>query len=196
MPFSQPRQGLSLAAYQRQQPQVQQVDLLERTPRQKAAELIEAVLDELLTPRQAINRWPSVSHVDESLDVAYQALLHFESDERQQQEEVFYIDVQLALLAQIVHHFKLDQPLPQHILWEYQRDLKTYTSGYYTDEWTFYRPFVSIGQGLGWFKLFWEQLVQLAVQKSGSTASENAFKQENSPNSHFGMQGAVNRRFK
>jgi hypothetical protein len=85
--------------------------------RKKAAALLEAVLDETIEARIAINRWPeSLNSPDPSLDCAYLALWHFEADETQQKTEVFYMDAQLELLRQIVNHLEAGRELPPHIL--------------------------------------------------------------------------------
>ncbi len=85
--------------------------------RQRAAQLLEAVLDERIEPRMAINRWPeALKEPDRSMDCAYQALWHFESDEDKQQGELFYMDAQLELLRQITLYLKDGKDLPPHIL--------------------------------------------------------------------------------
>lgn len=85
--------------------------------RQRAAQLIEAVLDERVEPRIAINRWPEpTQEIDRSLDCAYQALWHFEADEDKQKTELFYMDAQLELLRQIARHLQAGQDLPPYIL--------------------------------------------------------------------------------
>lgn len=85
--------------------------------RLRAAQLIEAVLDEQVEPRLAINRWPeNDDSPDPSLDCAYQALWHFEADEDKQQSELFYMDAQLELLRQIANTLAKGQDLPPHIL--------------------------------------------------------------------------------
>jgi len=81
--------------------------------RAKAAQLLQAVIDETLEPRMAINRWPeSHDSQDPSLDCAYLALWHFEADEVQQKTELFYMDAQLELLQQIAHCLTAGQNLP------------------------------------------------------------------------------------
>lgn len=88
--------------------------------RQRAAQLLEAVIDEAIEPRIAINRWPESPDVpDPSVDCAYLALWHFEADETQQKTEVFYMDAQLELLRQVTSHLKMGRDLPPHILRTY-----------------------------------------------------------------------------
>ena len=92
----------------------------QQSARQQAAHLLEAVLDETVEPRLAINRWPEIQgQPDASLDCAYQILWHFESDEAQQKTEMFYLDTQLELLRQVASALKAGQDLPAHILYAY-----------------------------------------------------------------------------
>ncbi|MEB3244725.1 MAG: hypothetical protein VKJ06_01930 [Vampirovibrionales bacterium] len=92
--------------------------------RQHAGHLLEAVLDETLTARQALNRWPLFApgkpEPDPSLAAAYQALWHFESDEEKQQGQVFYMDIQFEMLSAMSRFLKLGQPLPPDILTHYE----------------------------------------------------------------------------
>ncbi len=109
--------------------------------RQKAAHLLEAVFDECLTSRQAINKWPCVLGPDRSLDTAYQALMHFEADEEQQQTELFYIDAQLELLIQMVAYLSKDEPLPPYMLKAYEEEAREFGTGYYQDSHVLWAPF-------------------------------------------------------
>lgn len=92
------------------------------TRRKLAARLLEAVIDEEMTAQVALNRWPYqnpedlIDESDPSLDIAYQALWHFEADETQQQTEMFYLDAQLTLLQQIADTLALGEALPEHLL--------------------------------------------------------------------------------
>jgi hypothetical protein len=102
--------------------------LVEQNPeqlarRQKAAQLLEDVLDERMEPRLAINRWPEPGDMpDASLDTAWQALWHFEADEDKQQSELFYLDAQLELLRQIARFLKEGRDLPAYFLQPYPED--------------------------------------------------------------------------
>jgi hypothetical protein len=85
--------------------------------RQRAAQLLEAVIDEQIEPRIAINRWPEpATEPDPSMDCAYQALWHFEADEDKQKSELFYLDAQLELLRQMSLALKQGADVPGHIL--------------------------------------------------------------------------------
>jgi hypothetical protein len=101
--------------------------------RQQAAQLIEAVLDEALAPRLALNRWPPLppGEPDPSLLSAYQALWHFEADETQQQSEVFYLDAQLELLKQMAHYLARGADLPAYLQRAYPAD---HTVVFYRDK--------------------------------------------------------------
>jgi hypothetical protein len=86
------------------------------TLRQQAAQLLEAVVQERMEPRLAINRWPeSLESPDPSLEVAYQALWYFEADEERHRTELFYLDAQLELLRQMAAFLKADQTLPSYM---------------------------------------------------------------------------------
>ncbi|WP_373532582.1 hypothetical protein [Vampirovibrio sp.] len=85
--------------------------------RQRAAQLLEAVIEEQVEPRIAINRWPEpITEPDPSVDCAYQALWHFEADENQQKTELFYMDAQLELLRQMSRCLQQGEALPPYIL--------------------------------------------------------------------------------
>lgn len=94
-----------------------------KTCRKRAAQLLEAVLDEQIEPRIAINRWPvNPGEPDASLDCAYHALWYFEADETQQQTELFYMDAQLELLRQMVRLLDRDEDFPDHIRLMYAKE--------------------------------------------------------------------------
>lgn len=91
--------------------------------RQRAAKLLEDVLDERISPQLAINRWPEAGELpDPSLEIAYQALWHFEADEDKQQSEVFYLDAQIELLRQMAVFLKDGRELPAYFLKGYSPD--------------------------------------------------------------------------
>jgi hypothetical protein len=87
--------------------------------RRQAGKLLNAVFDETLTPRQAINQWPCLpgnAEPDPSLAAAFQSLWHFEADETQQQTTVFYLDVQLDVLLTMARLLSQGLPLPEELL--------------------------------------------------------------------------------
>ncbi|MBX2861810.1 MAG: hypothetical protein KTR14_11300 [Vampirovibrio sp.] len=93
------------------------------TNRKKAGQLIQSVLEERITPSMALSQWPyfyngNYLH-DETLNAAYQALWHFESDEDHQQDELYYMDIQLELLKQVASYLCRGKDLPGHILAAY-----------------------------------------------------------------------------
>ena|GEM_PF-3092524 len=94
--------------------------------RQRAAQLIEAVINEEIEPRLAINRWPEAldEPPDPSLECAYQALWHFEADEDKQQSELFYMDAQLELLRQMAVFLKDGKDLPGYMQRMYSPEQK------------------------------------------------------------------------
>ena len=79
--------------------------------RQQAAELLNAVLQEQLPPDMALMSWPRLT--DPSLQVAYQALLHFSVDlQGYHQTEPYYADLQLQWLGELTRQLATGQPLP------------------------------------------------------------------------------------
>lgn len=97
--------------------------------RRQAAWLLEAVLEERMEARLAINRWPEPlsdrspeEQADPSIDVAYQALWHFEADEERHRTELFYLDAQLELLRQMAAFLKEGRDLPPYIRQAYSSE--------------------------------------------------------------------------
>lgn len=89
--------------------------------KQLAGLLIECVLDNRLTPREAINRWPVYNNgTDVSMEVALKILWYFEADELMHKTEPFYTDLQIALLIDVAKCFAADQPLPLYIINAYR----------------------------------------------------------------------------
>jgi hypothetical protein len=129
--------------------------------RQRAAQLLEAVLDERIEPRIAINRWPeSVEQPDPSLNCAYQALWHFEADEDKQQSELFYMDAQLELLRQITNFLKSGQDIPLYIIRMYSPIHQTrffYPRAVWDD------TYQMLHQKCQHFKTFWQQTWRLCL---------------------------------
>ncbi len=98
----------------------QNVESQKQTLRKQAAQLLEAVIDERVSPQFAINRWPeTVECPDPSLESAFQALWHFEADEDKQKHELFYLDAQLELLRQMAGFLKHGHALPGYFLRSY-----------------------------------------------------------------------------
>jgi hypothetical protein len=91
-----------------------------------ASLLLMAVLEETMTPSQAILQWPNhvpgqVASADPSLEAAYQALWHFECDDTWQQSDVFYLDAQLMLLKTMATQLAANQDFPKHLCDQYPR---------------------------------------------------------------------------
>ena len=98
-------------------------DLL--SPRETAGALLYAVIEENITPQVAMNRWPVAAgqHCnDPSLHCALNALWHFEADEDQQRQELFYMDTQLELLNQMAWFLSRNQSLPPYLLQAYAQE--------------------------------------------------------------------------
>lgn len=101
--------------------------------RKAAGDLLEAVFDERVTPRYALNHWPVLADgwQDPSLDAAFQALWHFEADEEKQQTEVYYMDAQLELIKQMAAYLQQGKDLPHYLLKAYDKAL---ASEYYREK--------------------------------------------------------------
>jgi hypothetical protein len=79
--------------------------------RQQGGQLLYAVLNDTLTADSALLQWPRVA--DPSLQVSYEALLHFSVDlTGYHQTEPLYADVQLSWLQQLCDGLLSGQPLP------------------------------------------------------------------------------------
>ena len=111
--------------------------------RQQAAQLLDGVLEDTLTPRQAINRWPAPQGVDKSLDVAFLALAHLEADHYdedkiQQRLDPYYLDAQLAWLQQLWEWLSQGETVPEAFWSEYQKT--RHTTGWYTEPVIGFKP--------------------------------------------------------
>lgn len=116
--------------------------------RRVAADLLDLVLDEAILPQQAVNRWPCPRGVDPSIDLAMVALLHFESDEDEQQADPYYLDAQLQWLDDIRQILSQGAPLSPHMLEMYHHELAT---SYYDDERALWEPVRSL------FRSIWQR---------------------------------------
>lgn len=132
-----------------------------RAKRQRAAQLLEAVLDERIEPRIAINRWPeNIEQPDPSLNCAYQALWHFEADEEKQQTELFYMDAQLELLRQIANFLKSGQDIPLYIIRMYSPN---YQARFYYPRSAWEDSHQLLHRTWHGFIRFWQQTWQLCL---------------------------------
>ena len=107
--------------YRAHDPQNQQNAMPVSLQRRIAGDLLDHMLNDNLTPQQVLQRWPVSYHVsdlkrDPSLYAAFQAVWYFEADEDRRYQEMFYGDLQWALLEQMIGYLKKSDPLPQNIL--------------------------------------------------------------------------------
>lgn len=86
-----------------------------KSGRHQAGLLISQVLAEEITSRYALNHWPQATLWDPTLQAAYQALWHFEADESAQQQEMYYMDAQLALLKNMASYLEQGISFPDYI---------------------------------------------------------------------------------
>ncbi|MBY0450748.1 MAG: hypothetical protein K2X01_09015 [Cyanobacteria bacterium] len=89
--------------------------------RRIVGDLLDHMLNDSLTPQQVLQRWPVSYQVsdlerDPSLYAAFQAVWYFEADEDRRFQEMFYADLQWALLEQMIGYFKKSDPLPHNLL--------------------------------------------------------------------------------
>ncbi len=91
--------------------------------RREAAALLDAVWQERMEARQAINQWPTLPQGEEpdaSLSAALQAVWFFEADEDRHRTELFYLDAQIALIRQMAVHLADGRDLPPYLLQAYK----------------------------------------------------------------------------
>lgn len=129
--------------------------------RQQTAQLLNGVLAEALTPQQAVNHWPCPQGVDASIDLAMQALLHFESDEDEQQTELYYLDAQLQWLGDIANVLSVGESLSPAMLQGLTPDLST---GYYDPDRAKWGPLLTLFQ---WLAKNWRLFIQALRDLSG-----------------------------
>jgi hypothetical protein len=103
--------------------------------RRAVAGLITDVLSQAITPRQAINRWPTgqTAQRDPSLICVYWLLWRLESDEAEQKTATGYVDLQLQALAVCQHALASGQPIPETLLLRYRpliQPIRYYKSGW------------------------------------------------------------------
>jgi len=87
-----------------------------REIKQSAGRLIQKVLDRALSARDCLAQWPSGGDLgDETLDCAFEALNHYESDEDIRQRDPAYAQRQREELQLLVDCLLNDQPLPPRL---------------------------------------------------------------------------------
>jgi hypothetical protein len=91
--------------------------------RKQAGTLIEGVLAEEISPRTAINTWPSYGNGDLSVRVAYTMLWFFEADEDRHKQELFYPDLQVKAMKEAAIWLKKGEPLPLRLIVEYEEQI-------------------------------------------------------------------------
>ncbi len=88
--------------------------------RKQASILVEAVLDEEISARAALNSWPREGNEDASVGCAYTMLWYFEADEDRHHLEVYYLDAQIQLFREVINYLKQGQSLPDALIQEYK----------------------------------------------------------------------------
>jgi hypothetical protein len=151
-----------------------------QTLRKEAGLLIEQVVDETTDCRWALVHWPvpvGQRCLDESLNVAYQALWHFYSDDATLSQEAFYLDVQLQLLRRMAYHLQRNEELPLELLMGYRLSPTEQAPRFYTTPSAQQQVMDSLAgfqQHLNEFAQLWQEsfafLKQLLAQKTPSDA--------------------------
>lgn len=131
--------------------------------RRQVAALIESVLDETITARDAINAWPSYCNEDPSVQAVYTMLWYFESDEDRRWQEMHYSDVQFQLLIECVNHLKQGNPLPLQLLDVYR---SRQAPPDFSLKWLWTRPLWSIKALTAWMKRLFRTSLALAVSRA------------------------------
>ncbi len=111
-----------VAAVDKQHPQIEYDCVV--AARKRAGALMHQLLWDETTANEALTYWPTLQKgllPDDSLQVAYQLVWHFECDEGMAKQglrytELFYMDIQLELLKQCAGYLLMGHPLPQDII--------------------------------------------------------------------------------
>ncbi len=119
--------------------------------RKQASGLIEAVINEEISPRAALNCWPMAGNEDPSVQCAYTMLWYFEADEDRHKEEEYYADLQIKTLLETAQCLKRGEVLPHALIKEYATAL---APSEYAASWTWREPWL-------WFKHGWAFLKQI-----------------------------------
>ena len=100
-----------------------------REARLRAGDLILACLDDERLLNFSLSHWPVLNRSvqDESLNVGYQMLWHFECDmgleaNGPHKTDAFYADIQFEMLKQAGHYLRQGQALPPDLLMMYKRE--------------------------------------------------------------------------
>lgn len=88
--------------------------------RKQVSALLEAVLNDEISARTALNCWPGYSNEDPSVQCAYTMLWYFEADEERHHQELFYADVQLQNLRKVCDLLKRGEALPLSLIQAYR----------------------------------------------------------------------------
>ena len=122
--------------------------------RKQVAALLNAVLEEIISARDAINCWPAFCNEDSSVQCAYTMLWYWEADEDRRWQEMMYSDVQLQQLSDVAKILNLGLPLPDSLKTEYLTEIRP---NEFSEKTMFSRPLLTTRHFLGWIKF---QLLQ------------------------------------
>ncbi len=105
--------------------------------RKQAAALIDAVLNDEILPRTALNCWPTWGNEDLSVRCAYTMLWYFEADEDRHKVEPFYADLQIKTLQEANACLREGLAIPSTLMKDYQ---KVSAPPEYEDSWVWRAP--------------------------------------------------------
>lgn len=133
--------------------------------RKQVSALIEAVLSEEITPRIALNCWPTYANQDPSVHCAYTMLWFLEADEDRHHQELFYADLQLNTLRGANQYLQKGEPLPPAWIHEYRNLL---APPEYSDAWTWRAPLLWLQRQVNLIKAILESNPYLMRLKTKS----------------------------
>ena len=145
-------------------PQIEYTTIIEA--RKRAGNLMHALFWDETTANEALTYWPTLKKgllADESLQVAYQLVWHFDCDEGMNNDgirhtEPFYADVQLELLKQCAAYLQQGLPLPQDLItcYTYYEPIKQWQPVYFKNKPLAYMKLMDLelwlrGVVMGWW---------------------------------------------
>ena len=98
--------------------------MVDTEERKAVAELVKGVLLGSFCVREAINRFPAGTE-DESVQAAFHALIHFESDEDLRSRDILYKEEQDNYLLMIAETLEKGDDLPFNIINSYKEYYKS-----------------------------------------------------------------------
>ena len=111
--------------------------------RKQIAALIQAVLDDEISPQTALNCWSPLANEDPSIHCAYTMVWYYEADDERHFQEVYYSDLQVQLLQEVCTLLKAGQALPEQMIKQYSAIKAPYE---YSGSWMWRSPWWRLKQ--------------------------------------------------